>query len=91
MTKLPQPATIIGGPVSPYVRKALVVLEISCDGSGSDRAVSYTFTFGDGDVASGTSSTASHTYLDLGAASNPVTLVVQDGLGQTDSAVWTPP
>jgi PKD domain-containing protein len=69
----------------------LVVLEITCDGSASDRAVSYTFTFGDGDVAGGTSPAASHTYLDLGAASNPVTLVVQDGLGQTDSAVWTPP
>jgi len=53
--------------------------------------MSYTFTFGDGDVAGGTSPAASHTYLDLGAASNPVTLVVQDGLGQTDSAVWTPP
>ena len=69
----------------------LVVLEISCDGSGSDRAVSYTFTFGDGFEAGGTSPTASHTYLDLGAAGNPVTLVVQDGLGQTDSTVWTPP
>jgi PKD domain-containing protein len=69
----------------------LVVLEISCDGSGSDRAVSYTFTFGDGFEAGGTSPTASHTYLDPVAASNPVTLVVQDGLGQTDSAVWTPP
>ena len=67
------------------------MLEIGCDGSGSDRAVSYSFTFGDGFEASGTSSTASHTYLDLGAASNPVTLTVQDAFGQTDSAVWSPP
>ena len=59
------------------------LLTVSCDGSGSSRAVTYTFDFHDGPPVSGTSSTASHTYLVAGAYE--VTLTVADALNRTDS------
>jgi len=63
---------------------------VSCDGSNSVREVHYTFTFGDGFVASGTDPTVSHLYLDLTQISNPVTLVVRDALGRTSTDTWSP-
>ena len=67
------------------------MLQVSCDGSASARAVSYTFTFGDGAVVSGSDPTASHLYLDPEAATRAVTLTVEDAIGQSDTAAWTPP
>jgi hypothetical protein len=66
------------------------LLTVACDGSNSVREVSYTFTFGDDFVASGTDPTVSHTYLDITALSNPVRLVVRDALGRTSSDTWSP-
>jgi hypothetical protein len=59
------------------------LLTVSCDGSGSSRAVTYTFDFHDGPPVSGASSSASHTYLAAGAYE--VTLTVADALDRTDS------
>ena len=66
----------------------LIVLQVNCDGSASARAVHYHFVFGDGTVVDGSSPTASHLYLDAGAASNPVSLTVTDSLGRTNTDTW---
>jgi hypothetical protein len=80
-------------PLPPVARIActLLVLQISCDGSASERAVTYSFTFGDGDVVTGSDPIVDHTYLDLAAAGKPVELFVTDALGQVDMAEWSPP
>ncbi len=60
------------------------VLSADCDASGSLRAVTFTFDFGDGtSPVSGSSPTRSHVYLLPG--SYAVTVTVADSLGRTDS------
>jgi PKD repeat protein len=59
------------------------VATVTCDASASVRAETYTFDFGDGPPVSGTSPTASHTYLVPGTKT--VILTVKDSLGQSDS------
>jgi hypothetical protein len=56
----------------------------TCDGSGSARAVTYSFDFGDGTpVASGPASSRDHTYASSGVYT--ATLTVTDSHGRTDS------
>jgi hypothetical protein len=55
----------------------------TCDGSGSARAVTYSFDFGDGTVLTGPASSRDHTY---GSAGDYiVVLTVTDSHGRTDS------
>ena len=85
-TPTPQPTptpTPIPDPPIAAVSCSVSVATVTCDGSGSVRAVTYTFDFGDGPPVSGTSPTASHTYLLPG--SYTVILTVKDSLGQSDS------
>ena len=72
-------------PVHAVISCTTLALVASCDGSASTGAVTYTFDFGDTSPAvSGPSPTADHPY--LSAATYTVTLTVEDGGGQTDTA-----
>jgi len=65
-----------------------VLLVVSCDGSQSERAVTYSFDFGDGSAAvSGPESTAQHTYTQAG--SPVITLTVTDAAGRANSEQYS--
>lgn len=62
-----------------------VPILLEADASASTDAVSYSFTWGDGETTTGNTPTASHTYLD--AYDGPVTLTVINALGADSIAV----
>ncbi|MEO5964258.1 MAG: PKD domain-containing protein, partial [Candidatus Limnocylindrales bacterium] len=70
---------------------SLTDLVADCNASASDgTGLSYRFVFADGtDIDSGVP-TASHTYVDAGAATGTVSLTVTDLLGRTNKDTWTP-
>jgi PKD repeat protein len=65
------------------------VLIVTCDASGSQRAATYTFDFGDGASDSGGDAVVSHAY--AAAGSYGITLTVIDALGRIDSTSRTVP
>lgn len=81
-TPAPTPTPIPDPPIA-SISCSVSVATVTCDASASIRAETYTFDFGDGPPVSGTSPTASHTYLLPGTKT--VILTVKDSLGQSDS------
>jgi PKD repeat protein len=70
-------------PIAAITCSPPAVSTTTCDGSGSARAVTYRFDFGDGTVLDGSVSSRQHTYLVPG--DYVVTLTVTDSLGRQDS------
>lgn len=87
-TPHPTPSPTPPPPPVASITCTLVVLEISCDGSGSARAVNFRFVFGDGFVADSADPTVSHLYASLDDASKSVSLTVTDSLGSTNTDTW---
>lgn len=81
-TPAPTPTPIPDPPIA-SISCSVSVATVTCDASASVRAETFTFDFGDGPPVSGTSPTASHTYLLPGPYT--VILTVKDSLGQSDS------